>query len=110
MRLDLSGVVAKELERKRRIVFLFVSIFILLLISSLVSYYNLTALVSSQEREEQSFNIRWSLSRILSHLVDAETAQRGFIITGIENFLQPYDAAVAEIPGEMSGLKNLLPR
>jgi diguanylate cyclase (GGDEF)-like protein len=38
------------------------------------------------------------LSRMLDLLRDAETGQRGFIITGKESFLKPYYAAMGEIP------------
>jgi CHASE3 domain sensor protein len=36
---------------------------------------------------------------LLEMLVNAETAQRGFVITGNENFLDPYHSAVNGIPG-----------
>lgn len=39
-----------------------------------------------------------NLAQLLDYLRDAETGQRGFIITGDGNFLNPYYQAVAEIP------------
>jgi diguanylate cyclase (GGDEF)-like protein len=42
-----------------------------------------------------------SLQRVQQLLVDAETGQRGYVITGKEEFLLPYQMAVATLPGEL---------
>src|SRR5690349_8869009 len=42
---------------------------------------------------------------LLTGLVDAETGQRGFIITGEDRYLEPYQAAVQAIPGRMTKLR-----
>src|SRR5262245_5450130 len=39
-----------------------------------------------------------AIQRTLRLLIDAETGQRGFVITGREEYLEPYRAAVAELP------------
>ena len=38
------------------------------------------------------------VENILSTMKDAETGQRGFVITGDESYLEPYSHALAEIP------------
>lgn len=38
---------------------------------------------------------RVELSRLLQQMLDAETGQRGFLLTGDERYLQPYNAATA---------------
>lgn len=43
-----------------------------------------------------------------SSLVDAETGQRGFLLTGEERYLQPYEAAVARIPAALDRLGGLV--
>jgi PAS domain S-box-containing protein len=43
---------------------------------------------------------------LLSTLKDAETGQRGFIITGDENYLEPYNMALARLPEELASLKS----
>jgi PAS domain S-box-containing protein len=45
---------------------------------------------------------------VLATLVDAETGQRGFLLTGEERYLPPYDAAVARLPGALDRLAGLL--
>jgi diguanylate cyclase (GGDEF)-like protein len=43
-------------------------------------------------------------------LVDAETGQRGYVITGKEEFLQPYHAAIAALPGVLDELPARFPK
>src|SRR5690349_10727043 len=43
---------------------------------------------------------------VLLALVDAETGQRGFLLTGQEEFLQPYHAALARLDGTLADLKD----
>jgi PAS domain S-box-containing protein len=41
---------------------------------------------------------------LLSSITDAETGQRGYLLTGDRKYLEPYDKAVAALPGELSML------
>src|SRR5262249_48331785 len=45
-------------------------------------------------------------SDVLRTLVDAETGQRGFLITGRENFLEPYQQALARLDQQVTTLKE----
>lgn len=45
---------------------------------------------------------------LLEQLLNAETAQRGFVITGEERFLAPYHAAVNAIPATQEALRHQL--
>lgn len=49
-----------------------------------------------------------SLDTLLSSLTDAETGQRGFLLTGNSSYLQPYNQAVEVIPGRLSHLNAML--
>ncbi|MGN6478781.1 response regulator [Luteibacter sp.] len=42
-----------------------------------------------------------ALTNVLSSLQDAETGQRGYLLTGNEGYLEPYRAAVGVIPGRL---------
>ena len=44
---------------------------------------------------------------LLSTMKDAETGQRGFIITGDERYLEPYDNARARLPEQIDSLRIL---
>ena len=45
--------------------------------------------------------------QLLNLFVDAETGERGFLITGAERYLEPYDRAIAELPDRRRELRRL---
>jgi len=47
-----------------------------------------------------------SLKDVLELLLDAETGQRGYVITGRESFLQPYHAALSALPRHFELLQH----
>ena len=49
------------------------------------------------------------MSKLIKSVVDAQTGQRGFIITGNETFLEPYAAGTLEFGVTLSRLRQLLP-
>ncbi|MFA1626375.1 CHASE3 domain-containing protein [Rhizobium mongolense] len=49
------------------------------------------------------------LEVLLSTLKDAETGQRGYLLTGNEDYLQPYRAALARLPDELATTDVELP-
>jgi signal transduction histidine kinase len=50
---------------------------------------------------------RAALNTLLQQLLDAETGQRGFLLTGDPKYLQPYDMAVADIGRNLSHLREM---
>ncbi|MBW3570209.1 MAG: PAS domain S-box protein, partial [Gemmatimonadetes bacterium] len=57
---------------------------------------------------ERSFRIAMGLERLLSRLTDAETAERGFILSGDEAYTEPYRGARADAAAEISRLRELV--
>jgi len=55
----------------------------------------------------QTLEVRHRLEELLSSVKDAETGQRGFLLTGEERYLDPYTNAKAALPGELKGLRSL---
>ena len=45
---------------------------------------------------------------VLSTVKDAETGQRGFLLTGAESYLDPYNQALATLPGQMKALSDTM--
>ena len=45
--------------------------------------------------------------QMLSALKDLETGQRGFLLTGQDQYLEPYDAARSQLPGQLDALVKL---
>src|SRR5215471_2394345 len=46
---------------------------------------------------------------VLASLLEAETGQRGFLLTGREEYLEPYRTAVRNLPGVMTQLDAAVP-
>jgi PAS domain S-box-containing protein len=60
--------------------------------------------IHEQERDKQE-DVR-HLKTVLLTLVDAETGQRGFLLTGAEDYLGPFNSAQHRIAGELDALKG----
>lgn len=56
---------------------------------------------------ERSHETRSQILRVFSLLQDAETGQRGFVITGQDRFLGPYVTARGELSAQMAALAEL---
>jgi PAS domain S-box-containing protein len=69
---------------------------LILLVVSLVSYLTLQNLYKSDKAVEHSGQVIQKLEKVLSVMKDAETGQRGFLLTGKENYLEPYKGAYRE--------------
>ena len=50
------------------------------------------------------------LEHVLSLLKDAETGQRGFVLTGEQQYLEPYNTAAGEIQHDIDALARPDPR
>ena len=66
-----------------------ISIFILVVISA-VSYTIITNLLESRKLVDHSNEVIFKLERVMSLVKDAETGQRGYMLTDRKVFLQPY--------------------
>jgi methyl-accepting chemotaxis protein len=91
----------------RKIAAGFAIAFLLLLGIGTVAYRNLNVLSSTSLKVAQTHEVLYQIDMLLSELKDAETGQRGFIITGDEQYLEPYNNAVASMPGSLAELHRL---
>jgi len=82
---------------KRNLLIGFGCSLIILILSSAVSYISINQLLDSQRDVEHTVEIESNLNGLISRMKDAETGQRGFLLTGDETFLEPYNGARAEI-------------
>src|SRR2546421_13015063 len=65
-----------------------------------VSYREWRQFTDANADAVRSTEIRESVDRLLSSLVDAETGQRGFLLTGAERYLEPYNLAIGVLQVE----------
>ena len=78
-----------------------------LVVIAFVSYQNITTLIENDDWVEHSNRVRIELAILLSDVKDAETGQRGYLLTGVDSYLQPYEAAVQEIGGTFADVVKL---
>ena len=74
---------------------------LVLAVIALVSYRSITGLIDNDAWVEHSNQVRIQLALLLSELKDAETGQRGFLLTGNDSYLEPYESAVRGIKGTL---------
>jgi CheY-like chemotaxis protein/signal transduction histidine kinase/CHASE3 domain sensor protein len=74
----------------------------------LLSYQSLQATTNTARNLAQSIEVLRSLQALFSTLKDAETGQRGFLLTGEESYLTPYTDAKDALPNEFKALRALL--
>lgn len=84
-----------------------VSFFIIVSIGSLI-YLNVRNFLSSNRWEAHTYQVLTGLEYIMSDLKDIESGTRGYIITGQEEFLEPYDSASKFLKSDLSDLRQLL--
>ncbi len=66
---------------------------LLLIFSSLASYVAIKNLIASADQVKHSNEVINGVDNIISTLKDAETGQRGYLLTGNRVFLEPYNGA-----------------
>ena len=69
-----------------------------------VSFRQSTAAVANIEQAQQT---RSTLNKLMQNLLDAETGQRGYLLTGDVTYLQPYTSALGEINQNLDTLRTM---
>src|ERR1700727_1519459 len=72
-----------------------------------VAYVNFQTLKADSALVVRSGDTLTSLEDVLSTVKDAETGQRGYLLTDRESYLDPYDAAVEGIGSRLDALQRL---
>ena len=79
-----------------------------LLLSGVISFsYNLL-LKNYRDAVDHTFQVMSGIDNVLLRLQDAETGQRGFIITGDDAYLAPFISAEQELSEALTGLGRLV--
>jgi methyl-accepting chemotaxis protein len=72
-----------------------------------ITYQNITEFIDTNKWVEHTHKVLEHLDNILSSLQDAETGQRGFIITGEEHYLDPYNTKITHIYNYIQSTREL---
>jgi CHASE3 domain sensor protein len=92
-------VLMKQIQKrsKRNLLIGFGVSLLILIASSGISYLSIEQLLDSQKLVEHTNEVETTLESMISRMKDAETGQRGFLLTGEEAFLEPYTGAKTEV-------------
>ncbi len=80
---------------------------VLLMVVNLLTFLMIRRTAAFNEEVTRSHDVRMAAKDTLLLSVDAETGQRGFLLTGRQEYLEPYDAAVTGLPERMDELIRL---
>jgi signal transduction histidine kinase len=76
-----------------------------LIVIMLYSFWLVTATRESAKEVEAGRDVRIAASAILVDLIDAETGQRGYLLTGRDDYLEPYEDAKARLEQDLKDLE-----
>jgi signal transduction histidine kinase len=76
----------------------------LLIFINELTYHRSTDAVNEIEEAQQT---QIAINRLMEHILDAETGQRGYLLTGDARYLEPYDSALGNINTALDSLRIL---
>jgi methyl-accepting chemotaxis protein len=79
---------------------------ILLLIGAII-YRSTSDLIEAANQRDYTHTVLEQLESFFSHLKDVQRAERGYIITGEERFLEPYTVALEKIDRGLNEIRKL---
>jgi len=77
------------------------------ILNTWLAFRSVDVLLESEFWVQHTLEVIGQVERIMSSAKDAETGNRGFLITGQDAYLAPYTQAVAELPAEVDRFKQL---
>ncbi|WP_035056148.1 methyl-accepting chemotaxis protein [Andreprevotia chitinilytica] len=85
----------------------FIPILLVIVVVGSSAYQNTRKLVDTAQWVAHTHIVVGQLTDMLSALQDAETGQRGYLITGEDRYLEPYNSAGPKLDAAMRNLKTL---
>jgi methyl-accepting chemotaxis protein len=79
---------------------------VILVIVGAVSYLTTIKLTETADMVTQTHKVLEDVDEVMQAVTDAETSQRGYIITSQETYLEPYNRSVERIPGLLDDLRQ----
>ena len=92
---------------ERKIFFGFGLALVVLIGTVVVAYHSILRFQETSRLVAHTHEVLTELEATLSLMKDAETGHRGYVITGDENYLEPYHAAVKLMPEQLKRVRGL---
>jgi len=94
-------------KRRRASLIGFVLAAALFVVVSGIAVSRLIDLRAANNAVEHTLLVRAEAEALMSLLKDAETGQRGFVITGQQEYIQPYNDAVVQLPKRIENFRRI---
>lgn len=72
-----------------------------------VSNYNVQVLINNNQIVSESMAVKRNLDDLLTDLLNMETGHRGFMITGRDTYLKPFEEGATNLPVRLTDLNRL---
>jgi PAS domain S-box-containing protein len=96
----------KNLKGRPHIVL--VGLVVLILVAESALFYSIwTSFAESERWSIHTHEVLEKIESFLSEIKDAETGQRGYLLTGMDQYLEPYSTAVQAVPVQFEELRKL---
>ncbi len=79
----------------------------LVVINGVVAWHNIEQLRENAKRVTDTYAVLGAVESTVATVTDAETGQRGYLITDDASYLEPYEAAIARSAKELDELEKL---
>jgi CheY-like chemotaxis protein/CHASE3 domain sensor protein len=99
--------VLMKLSLGKKIIGGFIICSVILLLVAVMSLRNSENLVASNEWVNHTHEVLHALDEVLVGALNAETGERGYIITGEQTYLQPFNAAETELADQIARVRQL---
>src|SRR6476620_2229107 len=91
----------------RILMFVIVMVAGLLVVNAWLAHHNIRQIRSESILASRTRDVLIAIETIMSLAKDAETGQRGYLITGETSYLEPYNIALANIDKQVKTLEQL---
>jgi len=91
---------------KRLVVLGFVLAAGILVFAGWESYRSMVKVSTAADERKNGYEVLATLEELVTRIVDAETAERGYVITGDESYLQPHREAIKHLDEVLARLKG----
>jgi PAS domain S-box-containing protein len=97
----------RSISFKAQLLLTFSTALVLLAAVGVLSYRRIVQEDEDQKWVEHTHLVLEKIDAVLAHLIDQETGQRGYAVTGDRSFLQPYDLSRIRLQEDITELRHL---
>jgi PAS domain S-box-containing protein len=99
--------ILEEMQKRKLIAPSFVLVLMVMSLVGLGAYHQGRRNVAAEQLVSHTFEVLGELNTTLSLMQDVETGSRGYVISGEESYLEPFNNAVRLVPQEIQHLRQL---